>query len=50
MSFYVEKGPVAIRVGKFWLGYASGNRSSKKLRRTARKALEDATKLERATP
>jgi len=42
----IIEGPCAIRVGKYWVGVASGNRRSCNYRRTVEKALEDAKKLE----
>jgi len=46
MSIYVEQGPAALRVGKYWVGVASGNRYARKLRRTPEAAMKDAAKME----
>ncbi len=43
-SFFVHSGYAAIRVGKYWVGCASGNRSTDRLRMTPEKAIEDAKK------
>lgn len=42
MSFYVHSGHAAVRVGRYWIGYASGNRTTFQRRRTAEHALADA--------
>jgi hypothetical protein len=44
--FYVHKGPAAIRVGKYWRGYASGNAACTALRTRPEAAIRDARKLE----
>lgn len=45
-GFDVIRGPVALKQGKYWVGYASGNRTCGRRRRTSERALEDASKLE----
>lgn len=45
-SFYVHRGPAAIRHGRYWLGYASGNVCTGIKRRTAERALADARRIE----
>ena len=57
MSFNVIRGPAAFTTSflgagegnghVYWIGFASGNRSTWRRRKTADKALEDAEKLER---
>ncbi len=42
----VIRGPVAFRIGKYWVGVASGNRYTRQHRKTAQRALADAAKLE----
>ena len=39
---HVYKGPAAIREGRYWRGWMSGNIPCPKLRQTAERALEDA--------
>ena len=43
----IIEGPVAVSVGKRWIGIASGNRRAAKLRRTQEQAFEDAKKMEK---
>ena len=45
-GFDVIKGPVALAEGKYWRGWATGNQSCKKRRRTSERAIQDAQKLE----
>lgn len=45
----IVKGPAAIKVGKYWVGVASGNQWCKKRRRKPDKAIKDAKKLEPTT-
>jgi hypothetical protein len=45
-GFNVIQGPAAIRVGRYWLGVASGNRPAKNLRRTPERAIKDAVAIE----
>ena len=47
MSTDVIVGPCALRIGKYWVGVASGNKYCSKQRRTKQKALDDAEKIER---
>lgn len=39
-------GPVAVRIGRYWVGVASGNRYSAKRRLSWKTALADAEKME----
>ena len=42
----VDKGPAAIRIGRYWMGCATGTRWTMKFRTTPERALEDAKRLE----
>ena len=46
-SFNVIIGPAALKFGKYWVGYASGNISTHKRRIKVKDALIDAEKLEK---
>lgn len=46
-SFKVVTGPAAVRSGRYWIGYASGNLTDEIRRKTPEKALEDARRLEK---
>jgi hypothetical protein len=46
-SVNVITGPVALKLNSGWVGVASGNRYSKKTRRTPEKAVQDAIKLDK---
>lgn len=48
MTFFVHVGPVAIREGRYWRGYMSGNRACAKLRRTPERAIRDAVQASEA--
>ena len=43
----VQRGPVAVRIGRYWIGVASGNIYSQKKRRDPDRAISDAMRLER---
>ncbi len=47
MTTTVINGPAALRVGRYWVGVASGNKYATRKRRTVAKALADARTLEK---
>jgi hypothetical protein len=42
MSFYVHIGPCAVKVGRYWIGFASFKRTTGRRRRKVDLALRDA--------
>jgi hypothetical protein len=41
VSFFVHKGVAAIKVSRYWIGFAAGNYTTGKRRRTVERALHD---------